>query len=169
MDRVARHGAPRPMRTLIRGLAATALVVALGLGIGAGPWVSSVSAASPLASAMSSAGFDVDDEWCVDHGTTYDCTVVQAILIVTSGPDGRDIAHLTYRQVVTSFGADGAQIGHPRAMSMDRTVFVGGGQDVTFSVSHTRTASEVDSCVSTSLFKIVAGDLVVDRYAGPGC
>ena len=157
------------MQSLIRGLAATALVVAFGIGIGAGPGVSSVAAASPLASAMSSAGFDFDDEWCVDHGTTYDCAVVNAVLIVTSTPDGRDIARITYRQVVTSFAADGTKIGHARDMSMDRTFFAGGGQGATFSVSHTRAVGELGSCVSTILFRIVDGELLVDRYAGAGC
>jgi hypothetical protein len=152
------------MRTLIRTLAASAVLMALVLGTA----VSTVLAASPSASA-SVERYDYDEAWCFDYGTSYDCSVVDATLAVTITPDGRDIARINFRMVVTSFDPSGVQIGSSRTVSFDKTVFADGGQDETFSVSHTRAVGDFGTCLSTYLFKIVDYDLQFEQYAGPGC
>jgi hypothetical protein len=153
------------MRTLIRTLAATAVLTALVLG-GA---VSTVLAASPSADSATVERYDFDDAWCFDYGTSYDCSVVDATLAVTITPDGRDIARINFRMTVQSFDPSGVQIGSSRTVSFDKTVFADGGQDKTFSVSHTRAVGDFGTCVSTYLFKIVDYELQFETYTGPGC
>src|SRR5688572_12123976 len=137
------------MRSLLRTLIASTAVAALLLGAGA----ASVLASSPTGASASVQRYDFDDAWCFDYGDTYDCTVVDATLMVTIAPDGRELARIHHRQVVKSFAADGTQIGSSRTASLDRTVFADGGQDSTFSVSHTRAVGDGWTCVSTYLVK----------------
>ena len=153
------------MRTLVRTLAATAVLTALVLGTA----VSTVLAASPTANAATVDRYEFDDAWCFDYGTSYDCTVVDGTLAVTSTPDGRDIARINVRTLVKSFDPSGVQIGSSRTVSFDKTVFADGGQDSTFSVSHTRAVGDFGTCVSTYLFKIVDYELRFERFSGPGC
>jgi hypothetical protein len=153
------------MRTLIRTLAATAVLTALVLGTAA----STVLAASPSASSATVERYAYDEAWCFDYGTSYDCSVVDAKLAVTTTPDGRDIARINYRMVVKSFDPSGVQIGSSRTVSFDRTVFADDGQDESFSVSHTRAVGDFGTCVSTYLFKIVDYDLQFEQFVGPGC
>lgn len=153
------------MRTLIRTLAATAVLTALVLGT----TVSTVLAGSPSANTATVDRYDYDEAWCFDYGTSYDCSVVNATLAVTTTPDGRDIARINFRIVVKSFDPSGVQIGSSRTVSFDRTVFADGGQDESFSVSHTRTVGDFGTCVSTYLFKIVDYELQFEQFVGPGC
>ena len=153
------------MRTLVRTLAATALLTALVLGTA----VSTVLAASPTANSATVERYEFDDAWCFDYGTSYDCSVVDGTLAVTSTPDGRDIARINFRMLVTSFDPSGVQIGSSRTVSFDKTVFADGGQDSTFSVSHTRAVGDFGTCVSTYLLKIVDYELQFERFSGPGC
>ncbi len=153
------------MRTLIRTIAASAVLMALVLGTA----VSTALAASPSASSATVERYEFDDAWCFDHGPWYDCSVVDATLAVTGTPDGRQIARINFRMVVNSFDPSGVQIGSTRTVSFDRTVFAEGGQDQTFSVSHTRAVGDFGTCVSTYLLKIVDYDLQFERFNGPGC
>ena len=153
------------MRTLIRTLAATAVLTVLVLGT----TVSTVLAASPTADPATVERYEFDDAWCFDHGPWYDCSVVDATLAVTSTPDGRELARINFRMTVDSFDPSGVQIGSSRTVSFDRTVFADGGQDSTFSVSHTRAVGQFGTCVSTYLFKIVDYELQFERFTGPGC
>jgi hypothetical protein len=139
------QGAHRPMRTFVRTLAATAVLTALVLGSA----VSTVLAASPTGDSATVQRYDFDDAWCFDYGTSYDCSVVDAFLTVTITPDGRETGTQT--------------------VSFDKTVFADGGQDRTFSVSHTRAVGDFGTCVSTYVLKIVDYELQFERYAGPGC
>lgn len=122
------QGAHCPMRTFFRTLAATAVLTALVLGTAA----STVLAASPSGTPATVARYDYDGAWCFDYGTSYDCSVVDATLAVTTTPDGRDIARINFRMVVNSFDPSGVQIGSSRTVAFDRTVFADGGQDGTF-------------------------------------
>jgi hypothetical protein len=151
------------MRTILRALIVSAT---LGLVI-AGP--SAALAASPSDTGAWVERYDFDTAWCFDYGTTYDCTTVDAALFVTTTPGGRDIARITYREIVTTFDQAGLEIGQQRTVSFDRTVFADGGQDSSFSVSHTRAVGEYGTCVTTYLFKVVDYELQLDRYTGPGC
>jgi hypothetical protein len=153
------------MRTFLRTLAATAVLTALVLGTA----VSTVLAASPTGNSANVERYDFDQEWCFDYGTSYDCSVVDAFLTVTVTPDGRETGRIHFRMVVNSFDPSGVQIGSSRTVSFDTTVFADGGQDKTFSVSHTRAVGDFGSCVSTYLLKIVDYELQFEQYAGPGC
>jgi hypothetical protein len=153
------------MRTLFRTLAATAVLTALVLGT----TVSTVLAASPSGTSATVARYDYDEAWCFDYGTSYDCSVVDATLFVTVTPDGRDIARINLRMTVQSFDPSGVQIGSSRTVAFDKTVFADGGQDKTFSVTHTRAVGDFGTCVSTYLFKIVDYELQFEKYVGPGC
>jgi hypothetical protein len=95
------------MRTIIRTLAATAAPAALVLGTGA----STALAASDPSAPASVARYDFGDSWCFDFGTQVDCTVTDGTLSVTTTPDGREIAQIHFREIVTSFDPDGTQIG----------------------------------------------------------
>jgi len=152
------------MTSLLRVLAVTAAIGALVLG-----GASTALAAAPNGSAASVARYEFDDEWCFDYGTSYDCSVVDGTLFVTTTPDGRDIARITFRELVKSYTPDGTQIGSTRIVAFDRTVFADGGQDQTFSVTHTRATGDFGTCISTYQFKIVDYEVLVDRYLGPGC
>jgi hypothetical protein len=154
------------VRTLIRALGLTAALAALVFG-----GASAALGGSPDddGGGVSSDRPVYDDEWCLDYGSTYDCTVSHTALMVTVSPDGRESGRITYRAVVTSFAAGGAQIGQVQTISMDRTVFAGGGQASAFSVSHTHAAGEFGSCVSTSLFKVEDYELHRETIAGAGC
>ena len=153
------------MRTLFRTLAATAVLMALVLGTA----VSTVLAASPSTNSATVQRYDYDAAWCFDYGTSYDCSVVDAFLAVTITPDGRETGRIHFRMNVQSFDPSGAQIGSTRTVSFDKTVFADGGQDKTFSVSHTRAVGDFGTCVSTYLFKIVDYDLQFEQFVGPGC
>jgi hypothetical protein len=153
------------VRTLLRTIAATAVLAALVVGAGA----STAFAASSTANPASVVRYNFDDEWCFDYGTSYDCSVVDATLMVTVTPDGRELARIHFREEVASFNPSGVQIGSTRIVAFDRTVFANGGQDETFSVSHTRADGEYGTCVSTYLFKIVDYELQFEKYNGPGC
>jgi hypothetical protein len=152
------------VRTLLRTIAASAAIAAL---VGGG--ASTAFAASSAANPASVVRYDFDDEWCFDYGTSYDCSVVDATLIVTVTPDGRELARIHFREEVASFDRSGVQIGSTRIVAFDRTVFANGGQDETFSVTHTRAVGEDGKCVSTYLFKIVDYELQFEKYIGPGC
>lgn len=152
------------MRTLLRTVAvAAALIAALGAG------ASTALAASPTGSSASVERYNFDESWCFDYGTYYDCSAVEANLMVTITPDGRDLARIHFREEVKSFNPSGVQIGSTRIVALDRTVFANGGQDKTFSVSHTRAVGEFGTCVSTYLLKIVDYELQYEKYNGPGC
>jgi len=131
--------------------------------------VSTAFAASPSANSATVDRYAYDDAWCFDYGTSYDCSVVNAKLAVTSTPDGRDIARINFRMTVQSFDLSGVQIGSSRTVSFDRTVFAEGGQDESFSVSHTRAVGDFGTCVSTYLFKVVDYELQFEQFVGPGC
>jgi hypothetical protein len=153
------------MRTLFRTLAATAVLTALVLGTA----VSAVLAASPSGNSATVERYDYDEAWCFDYGTSYDCSVVDATLSVTTTPDGRDIARIHFRMNVKSFDPSGVQIGTSQTVALDRSVYADGGQDQTFSVTHTRAVGDFGTCVSTYLFKIVDFELQFEKYTGPGC
>jgi hypothetical protein len=152
------------MRTLLRTIAATAALAALVVGAGA----STVLAASPTGPA-SVERYNFDDEWCFDSGIYYDCSIVDGTLAVTTTPDGRALARIHFREQVQRFDPSGVQIASMRTVSFDRTVFAEGGQDKTFSVSHSRAVGDFGRCVSTYLLKIVDYELAFERYNGPGC
>lgn len=153
------------MRTLFRTIAAIAVLTALVLGSAA----STVLAASPSGTSATVDRYEYDDAWCFDQGPWTDCSVVNGTLAVTTTPDGRDIARINFRMLVRSYDPSGVQIGTTRTVSFDRTVFADGGQDETFSVTHTRAVGDFGTCVSTYLFKIVDYELQLDRFTGPGC
>jgi uncharacterized protein RhaS with RHS repeats len=153
------------MRTFARTLAATAVLTTLILGTA----VSSVFAASPTGDAATVQRYDYDEAWCFDYGTSYDCSVVDATLAVTITPDGRETGRINFRMNVQSFDANGVQIGSTRTVAFDKTVFADGGQDKTFSVSHTRAVGDFGTCVSTYVLKIVDYELQFEKYVGPGC
>ena len=153
------------MRTFVRTLAATAVLTALVLGSA----VSTVLAASLSSSSATVQRYDYDEAWCFDYGTSYDCSVVDAFLTVTVTPDGRETGRIHFRMNVQSFDPSGIQIGSTRTVSFDKTVFADGGQDKSFSVSHTRAVGDFGTCVSTYLFKIVDYDLQFEQFNGPGC
>jgi hypothetical protein len=153
------------MRTLFRTLAATAVLTALVLGTA----VSTVLAASPSGTSATVARYDYDEAWCFDYGSSYDCSVVDATLAVTITPDGRETGRIHFRMNVQSFDASGVQIGTTQTVAFDKTVFADGGQDKTFSVSHTRAVGDFGSCVSTYVLKIVDYELQFEKYVGPGC
>ena len=154
------------MRTLIRALA---LIAAIGALVFGGASAALASSPDDDGGGVSSDRPAYDDEWCFDYGSTYDCTVSHTAFMVTVSPDGRESGRITYRAVVTSFAAGGAQIGQVQTISMDRTVFGEGGQGSAFSVSHIHAAGEFGSCVSTSLFKVEDYELHRQTIAGPGC
>ena len=152
------------MRTLLRTLAvAAALAAALGAG------ASTALAASPTGNSASVERYNFDESWCFDYGTSYDCSTVQATLMVTIMPDGRELGRIHFREEVKSFNPSGVQIGSTRVVAFDRTVFANGGQDETFSVSHTRAVGDFGTCVSTYVLKIVDYELQYEKYNGPGC
>ena len=153
------------MRTLIRTLAATAALAALVLGTGAS---TALAAGDPSASAAV-ARFDFGDSWCFDFGTQYDCTVTDGTLSVTTTPDGRDIARIHFREKVTSFDAKRVEIGTFKTSSFDRTVFAGGGQDSTFSVSRYQGSGAESSCHGSYILKIVDYAVQVEHINGPHC
>ncbi|HUP54150.1 MAG TPA: hypothetical protein VM408_01480 [Methylomirabilota bacterium] len=153
------------MRTFVRTLAATAILMALVLGTA----VSSVLAASPTGNSATVARYDYDEAWCFDYGTSYDCSVVDAFLTVTVTPDGRETGRIHFRMNVQSFDPSGVQIGSSRTVSFDKSVFADGGQDKTFSVSHTRAVGDFGKCVSTYILKIVDYELQSEKFVGPGC
>lgn len=153
------------MRTCIRTLAATAVLTALVLGSA----VTTVLAASPTGTSATVARYDYDEAWCFDYGSSYDCSVVDAFLRVTITPDGRETGRIHFRMNVQSFDPSGGRIGSTRTVSFDKTVFADGGQDKTFSVSHTRAVGDFGKCASTYILKIVDYELQFEKYVGPGC
>jgi hypothetical protein len=155
------------VRTLIRALAVTAAIGALVLGGASAAFAGSPNDDDGGGVSSDRPGFDV--EWCFDYGSTYECTVAHTALMVTVTPDGRASGRIAYRAVVTSFAADGAQIGQVQTISMDRTVFAEDGLPSTFSVSHTHDVGEFGTCVSTSLFKVENYELHRETIVGAGC
>ena len=153
------------MRTLLRAVAATAVLAALVVGTGVSP----AFATSPNAGPASVERYNFDDEWCFDSGIYYDCSIVDGTLSVTITPDGRALARIHFREQVKRFDPSGVQIASTRIVAFDRTVFADGGQDKTFSVSHTRAVGDFGKCVSTYLLKVVDYELQFERYNGPGC
>ncbi len=153
------------MRSILRTFASAAVLTALVLGIGA----STVVAGSTLASAMSSAGYEFTDEWCSDDRGTRECTYVNAMLVVTSGPDGREKSQVTLRQTRTSHAADGTQIGPGRTSSFSRTGFTDGGRDLSLSVNLTDGVGDRSDCGSTYLVRVVGYELLVERRPAPRC
>ena len=147
------------MRTLLRAVAATAVLAALVVGTG----VSTAFAATQTASPAAVGRYDFDDEWCFDSGIYHDCSIVDATLLVTITPDGRALARIHFREQVQRFDPSGVQIASTRIVAFDRTVFADSGQDQTFSVSHTRAVGEFGKCVSTYLLKIVDYELQYER------
>jgi hypothetical protein len=152
------------MRTLLRTVA---VVAALAAALGAG--ATTALAASPSDNAASVERYNFDESWCFDYGTSYDCSTVEATLMVTTTPDGRDLARIHFREEVNRFDPSGVQIGSTQIVAFDRSVFASGGQDKTFSVSHTRAVGDFGTCISTYLLKIVDFELQYEKYNGPGC
>ena len=152
------------MRILLRTVAVAAALAAV-LGAGA----STALAASATGNSASVARYDFDEAWCFDYGSSYDCSVVDGSLFVTITPDGREIGRIHFREVVKTYDPSGVQIGSTRVVALDRTVFADGGQNGTFSVSHTRAVGDFGTCVVTYLLRIVDYDVQIDKYAGPGC
>ena len=151
------------MRTFLRTLAATAALTAILIGTA----VPTALAAPGNAATVDR--YEFDDAWCFDYGTSYDCSVVDGTLAVTITPDGREAARINFRMIVKSFDPSGVQIGSTRTVSFDKTVFADGGQDKTFSVSHTRAVGDFGTCVSTYVLKIVDYELQFEQLNGPGC
>lgn len=150
---------------ILRTLAATLAVSALLLGAGA----TSALAASDAGNSATTTRYTFADEWCFDFGTTVDCSVSRGSLTVTSTPDGRDIARIHYKLNVTTFDANGVQVGSVRQTSFDRTVYADGGQDSSFSIEHGKAVGDGYSCVFGYRLKIVGYELISERYLGPGC
>jgi hypothetical protein len=152
------------MRIILRALAATAAVAALVLGTGAST-VLAAGASAPAAVAH----YEFDDAWCFDFGVQLDCTVSHGSLDVTVTPDGREMARIHFRELVTSYDPSGVQIGTFKTSSFDRTVFADGGQDSTFSVSRYQGSGPYESCHGGYLLKIVDYEVQVEHFSGPHC
>lgn len=153
------------MRSLFRTLASATMLTALVFGAAA----STVAAGSTLASAVSSAGYELTEEWCVEQGPVRDCTVVNATLIVTSAPDGRETVRVTLRETMSSEAPDGSPVGAPRTSSFSRTMFTDGSRDPSFSVSLAHAVDDGGACVWTYIVTVVEYELFVERLAAPDC
>jgi hypothetical protein len=153
------------MRTLLRSLAATLALSAIVLGAGA----TTVLAASDNGNSAATYRYVFHDEWCFDQGATLDCSVADGTLSATYTPDGREIARIHYRLIVTTFDESGVQVGASRESSFDRTVFADGGQSSTFTVEHHRATGPGYDCRYGYRLRIVDYELVSERYTGPGC
>ena len=154
------------MRKLARSLALAALFAGPVIGLSAKPAHAAAQASSGPAAVER---YDFDQSWCFDDGWKIYCTVMDATLFVTIPPDGRELATIHVRQDVAITDHSGASLGGYRTVSLDRFVFGNGGQDKTFSVTHTRATSDTETCVSTAVFKIVAFELQMDKLNGPLC
>lgn len=152
------------MRTVLRTLAATAALATLVLAGGA----STALAADPSFPATT-AHDEYDDAWCFDFGVQIDCTVSHGTLDVTTTPDGREIARIRFRELVTSYDENGVEIGTFKTSSFDRTVFADGGQDSTFTVSRYQASGPYESCNGGYLLKIVDYEVQVEHDSGPHC
>jgi hypothetical protein len=152
------------MRTFIRTLAATAALAALVLGAGAS---TALAAGNPSSATV--AHYEFDDAWCFDYGVQLDCTVSHGSLDVTTPPDGREMARIHFRELVTSYDASGVQIGTFKMSSFDRTVFAEGGQTSTFTVSRFRGSGPDDTCHGGYLLRIVEYTVQVEHFFGPHC
>jgi hypothetical protein len=153
------------MRSLSRTIVSAVVLTALSFGIGA----STLAAESTLASAISSTGSEFTEEWCVGDGPARDCALVNAVVTVTSAPDGGQTARLTFRQTVTAHGSDGQPSGASRTSSFSRTVHAEGGRNPSFSVSLSHGAGDSGTCLSTYTVTVVKYDLLIEKLAGSGC
>ena len=152
------------MRTLFRLLATTLALSAILLA-----GAPAALAGSDSGNGASTTRYTFSDEWCFDFGSTVDCSVSRGTLTVTETPDGRDIARIHFKLSVTTYDANGVQIGASRLTSFDRTVFADGGQDSSFSVEHGKATGPGYDCVFGYRLKIVGYELISERYLGPGC
>ena len=153
------------MRSRSRTIVAAVVLTALSFGVGA----STLAAGSTLASAMSSTGSEFTEEWCVGDGPTRDCALVNAVVTVTSAPDGGQMARLTFRQTVTAHGSDGQPSGASRTSSFSRTVYAEGGRNPSFSVSLNHGAGDAEACLWTYTVTVVEYDLLIEKVADSGC
>jgi hypothetical protein len=153
------------MRTLLRTLAATLALSALVLGAGA----STAFAASDQASPAQTYRYVFHDDWCFDQGATLDCSIADGVVTATVTPDGREIARIHYSLSVVTFDDNGVQVGASEMRSLDRTVFVAGGQSSFFTVEHHRAWGPGYDCAYGYKLSIVDYELVTERYTGPGC
>ena len=152
------------MRTLVRSLIATAALAALVLGTGAS---TALAASSP--GPAQTVRYDFDADWCFDDVVALYCTTMNATLLVTATPDGRELASIHVVQDVVITAPNGASLGGYRTVSLDRTVFASGGQDKTFTVEHTRASGPWGRCVSTAVYKVVDYEIQMDKLNGPLC
>lgn len=153
------------MHKLFRSLAATAILATLLLGAGASTVLAGSSAATPATPER----YDFDADWCFDEGARIFCTTMQATLFVVATPDGREQATIHVREDVVITDHDGNRLGGYSTKSIDRTVFADGGQDSTFSVTHTKADGLGYRCESTAILRIVDYELKLDKLVGPLC
>lgn len=149
----------RILRTLAATLAVATLLVVAG--------ATSVLAASDAGNGTTR--YTYADEWCFEYDTTVDCSVTRGTLSVTATPGGREVVRIHHRIVVSTYDANGVQVGSSRETSFDRTVYVDGGQASTFTVEHGKTSGPGYDCVYGYQLKVVDFELVSERYTGPGC
>jgi hypothetical protein len=153
------------MHTFLRALAASAILATVLLGAGA----STVLAGSGAATPATPDRYVFDADWCFDDGHRIICTTMNGSLFVVATPDGREMATIHVRQDVEITDYAGARLGGYRTTSIDRTVFADGGQDSTFTVTHTKADGLGYRCESTTILKVVDYEVKVEKLTGPLC
>ncbi len=150
---------------ILRTLAATLAVSAILLGAGA----ATVLAASDAGNGATTERYTFADEWCFEYTTTVDCSVTRGTLSVTATPNGREMVRIHFRIDVTTYDANGVQVGASRQTSLDRSIYVDDSRVSVFTIEHGKATGDGYSCVYGYQLRISGYELVSERYTGPGC
>lgn len=150
------------MRPLFRALV-TASVLSLAALAGSSPatFAASDKAAAPWK-------YDFAWDYCWDGGTTDYCFDMKGRLHVTVLPNGTERATITAKQTTTIY-ENGVLVGTSVDSSLDKSVYVDGGQVYLHTVAHTNSTYMGEKCVITTVLKKVDFEIVLDHWNGPGC
>ncbi len=147
------------MRPFIRSI--TALAFAL--------LVMTAGSSAALASNGAETGrSETHEAWCFDDVVLQYCFEVDGTFRYTATPNGRELVHMNFRNRTTVY-ENGVVVGTSDVRSIDQTVYVDGGQYSTKSIVRTKASFGDQVCTSTTVFKMVDYEIVVDRSNGPGC
>jgi hypothetical protein len=155
------------MRNILRAFLTASAIAATAI-VGS---ASVAAAASPGNIPSFSERQQFNDDWCFDYGDYTDCTVQQVTMTVWYKSSGDSSLKMQLRSsTVSTDNLTGAQIGTTRVSSVDKSVYEDGFQSKIFRVEHTRYSGPLGTCISTYQLKVIGyGDVVVDRFLGPGC
>jgi hypothetical protein len=154
------------MRNILRAFLTASAIAATAI-VGS----ASVAAASSSTIPSFSEREQFSDAWCFDYGDYTDCTVQQVTMTVWYKSSGDSSLKFQLRSsTISTDNLTGAQIGATRVSGVDKFVYEDGYQSKIFQVEHTRYDGPLGNCIATYQLKVIGyGDVVVERFLGPGC